>query len=157
MSISVREASLSDVDIIVEYNRRLAQETEGKSLDLDVLTAGVSRGFADEGRIRYWLAESEDGRVVGQVGATREWSDWRNGWIWWLQSVYVHADVRAQGVFRALFEHVKQQAQNTPEVIGIRLYMEVNNHKARRTYESLGFHLGEYEVGEILWFNQPPR
>ncbi len=155
MSIQVRPAQADDIGTLIEYNIRLAAETENKTLDRAILTAGVTRALEDPGRIRYWVAEDAATReVVGQVGATREWSDWRNGWVWWLQSVYVHAEYRGQGVFKTLLQFVKSEAMATPDVIGLRLYVEVNNHRARKTYESLGFHLGEYEVGEDLWLNR---
>src|SRR5262245_25103541 len=102
---SVRPACPADAAVIAEYNLRLARETEHRTLDPAVLARGVARVLADPQRGRYFVAE-EAGRVVGQLLLTYEWSDWRDGWIWWIQSVYVHADSRGAGVFRALYEHV---------------------------------------------------
>jgi GNAT superfamily N-acetyltransferase len=147
MPPTIRRAVPTDAPIVVEYNRRLALETEGKSLDLAVLAAGVAGGLADEKKARYFVAENE-GRVVGQLMLTLEWSDWRNGWVWWIQSVYVHPDARRRGVFRALYEHVHQAASADPHVVGIRLYMERENLVAQQTYLSLGMELSSYVVLE---------
>ncbi len=147
MSLTIRRAAAADAPLIVEFNRCLALETEGKSLDLAVLSAGVAAGLADEEKARYFVAEDVDG-VVGQLMLTLEWSDWRNGWVWWIQSVYVHPDVRRRGVFRALYQHVHQEASADPQVVGIRLYMERDNHVAQQTYLSLGMDLTGYVVLE---------
>jgi GNAT superfamily N-acetyltransferase len=149
----VRGASAADLNAIVEFNRLLAFETEQKSLDEATLRSGVAEALADApGRIRYWIAESgEPARPVGQAGVTREWSDWRNGWIWWLQSVYVDSAYRGQGVFRAIFEEIRRQAYARPDVIGVRLYVEESNRRAQQTYEALGLSPGGYHVFEQLW------
>src|SRR2546425_12969882 len=102
---TVRDASAADAPTIVDLNYRLAQEPEGKPLDRVTLTAGVAAGLADRAKARYFVAE-ENGEVVGMTMLTYEWSDWRDGWIWWIQSVYVRADSRQQGVFRSLYEHI---------------------------------------------------
>jgi len=147
MPPTIRRAVLADAPIVVEYNRRLALETEGKTLDLAVLSAGVAAGLGDDEKARYFVAEDE-GRIVGQLMLTLEWSDWRNGWVWWIQSVYVHPDARRRGIFRALYEHVHQAASVDPQVVGIRLYMEHENHVAQQTYLSLGMELSSYVVLE---------
>jgi GNAT superfamily N-acetyltransferase len=123
------------------------------SLDLGVLTRGVIAALDEPDRLRYWVAESrtEPGRVIGQAAVTREWSDWRAGWIWWFQSVYVHQDHRGQGVFRALHARIRDLARQSPDVIGLRLYVEVSNDPARRVYQSLGMKPGGYDVYEDLW------
>ncbi len=133
--------------IIAEFNCRLAQESEGKLLDAKLLKAGVAAGLADCNKALYFVAE-ENAAVIGQLMLTREWSDWRNGWIWWIQSVYVRADARRRGVFRSLFEHVSNLAKADPEVIGLRLYVERENHAARQTYQRLGMDATSYLVYE---------
>jgi len=154
----VRDARPDDRAVIVDFNRRLAAETEGKALDLAVLDRGVARALADPALIRYWVAEEGDpARVVGQVGITREWSDWRDGWIWWYQSVYVLEGSRGAGVFRALHGHVRDLARSTPEVIGLRLYVEAANDRAQRTYRALGLKPGGYDVYEDLWIGREVR
>src|SRR5438105_2310221 len=117
MPLTLRRATLADAPVIAEYNQRLAHETEGRSLDPPVIAAGVRAVLSDPERGRYFVAE-RDGAVVGQLMITTEWSDWRNGWIWWIQSVYVRMDARRQGVFRALYEHALAAARGEPQVVG---------------------------------------
>lgn len=148
--LSIRDARPDDLATIVAFNVRLAVETESKELDRDVLARGVARAIAEPDRLRYWVA-TLDGRLVGQAAITREWSDWRNGWIWWFQSVYVSAEARGRGVFRALHGHVRAAALDEPDVIGLRLYVEEENHAAQRTYEALGLRPGGYHVYEEIW------
>ncbi len=145
MPFSVRPATLADAPTIAEFNRRLAIETEAKTLDAATLGAGVAAILADRNKGRYFVADQQ-GEVIGQMMITYEWSDWRNGWIWWLQSVYVRADCRRIGVFRALFAEVVAQAKRERDVVAIRLYVEKENAAAQATYKSLGleemhFHL----------------
>src|SRR6516225_7846783 len=115
MPLTVRRATPADAPHLVEYNRRMALETEGKTLDPAVLAAGVAAVLADPGRGAYYVGEDESG-VVGQLMITLEWSDWRNAWLWWIQSVYVRADARRRGVFRALYEHVYEAARGDGQV-----------------------------------------
>ncbi|REJ96380.1 MAG: GNAT family N-acetyltransferase [Planctomycetota bacterium] len=149
----VRNASADDWPTIVDFNRRLAMETEGLALDPDVLKSGVQAALADPAKARYFVACPSDqvDRVVGQVMHTWEWSDWRNGTIWWLQSVYVASEHRGHGVFRMLFEHLKQQAEADESVVGIRLYIEHQNKRARAAYQQLGMVPGGYDVMESFW------
>jgi GNAT superfamily N-acetyltransferase len=148
----IRAAQRGDHAAIVAFNTALALETESKTLDQLVLGRGVARALTDPGRLRYWVAEAE-GVVVGQAAVTREWSDWRDGWIWWFQSVYVVPDRRRQGIFRALFETIRAEARSAGDVIGLRLYVENANHHAHRTYEALGLRPGGYHVYEDLWLS----
>ena len=148
--VTIRDAGTNDLSTIVAFNMALAVETEGKQLDTRTVEGGVSAALLEPDRLRYWVAESV-GRVVGQAAVTREWSDWRNGWIWWLQSVYVPAGNRGQGVFRLLFEHIKQEAHQRGNVIGLRLYVETENERARQVYETLGMQPGGYLVFEEIW------
>ncbi len=155
-SHSVRAARPADHATIVAYNARLALESEGKRLDLAVLAQGAAEALADPDRLRYWVAEASDGNggtaaVVGQAAVTREWSDWRNGWVWWFQSVYVHPDHRRRGVFRALHHQIRTEARAAGDVIGLRLYVENSNERAQQTYQVLGFKPGGYHVYEDLW------
>jgi GNAT superfamily N-acetyltransferase len=155
-SILIRDATPDDRPAIVEFNRLLAVETESKVLDPAILDRGVALALAEPDRLRYWVAElcgSSGGRVIGQTAVTREWSDWRNGWLWWLQSVYIHHEFRGQGVFKALYRHIVEQARQT-NVIGLRLYVENGNHRARQTYQSLGMKPGGYSVLEELWLER---
>jgi GNAT superfamily N-acetyltransferase len=151
-TLAIRAAQPSDLAMIVEFNRRLALETEGKVLDPVVLNAGVSRALADPDRLRYWVAEiDQPPRVVGQAAITREWSDWRNCWNWWLQSVYVAEPFRGQGTFRALYQYISDQARADVEVSGLRLYVENSNQAAQNTYQALGMKPAGYSVYEVHW------
>ncbi len=123
----------------------MAQETEGLALDRHCLETGVKELLRDPAKGVYYLAEV-DGEVVGQVMITYEWSDWRNGNLWWFQSVYVRQDFRQQGIFSALFNHVEKLARSLPEVCGLRLYMHEDNARARRSYQRLGMMPTRYIV-----------
>ena len=147
MPLEVRPATPADAPVIVEFNRLLAEESEGKALDRALLAAGVAAGLADPHKALYFVAE-EGGRVLGQTMITFEWSDWRNGWFWWVQSVYVRPEARRRGVFRALFEHVVAAARRDPQVIGLRLYVEEENRLAQQTYARLGLSRTSYHVME---------
>ena len=150
MELTVRDALPEDAAVLVAYNSAMAEETEGKSLDPDKIGPGVANLLADSRRGRYWVAES-GGAVVGQIMVTYEWSDWRNGNLWWIQSVYVHPDWRRKGVFSALYHHVESLASADPDAIGLRLYVEENNTRAQRTYAALGMVKPRYLVMEALF------
>jgi GNAT superfamily N-acetyltransferase len=147
MPLNIRQAGPADTAIVVEFNRLLAEETEGKKLDPGQLEPGVAAVFADPNKGLYFVAE-EDGRVLGQIGLTFEFSDWRNGWFWWIQSVYVRPEARRRGVFRALYGHVEQLAQQDTSVVGLRLYVEESNRTAHETYFNLGMTRTGYFVLE---------
>jgi GNAT superfamily N-acetyltransferase len=145
MPWTIRRATPADAAVIAEFNRRLAEETEDKILDPTLLAQGVAAALADPRKAIYWVAE-EGTTVLGQISITTEWSDWRNGWLWWIQSVYVRPEARRQGVFRALYKHVYQTAHQDPEVIGLRLYVEGENHAAQQTYVRMGMEWTSYGV-----------
>jgi GNAT superfamily N-acetyltransferase len=148
----VRAARPDDLSVIVAFNAALALETESKVLDPRVLALGVRAALADAERLRYWVAEEADtGRTIGQAAVTREWSDWRNGWLWWFQSVYVLPAARRRGVFRALFGHVRETARTAGDVVGLRLYVEHENTRAQQTYQALSMTPGGYHVLEDIW------
>jgi ribosomal protein S18 acetylase RimI-like enzyme len=149
MSIDIRLAVPDDWPTIVDFNCRLAEESEGKRLDRAHVEPGVKAVLADPHKGRYFIA-SIAGRPVGQLMHTREWSDWRNGDIWWLQSVYVDPDFRRQGVFRALFDRLQSEAEADPGVVGLRLYVEEHNTRAHETYRGLGLVPGGYFVMEKM-------
>lgn len=152
--LTIRPATEADWSVIADFNCRLALETESKRLDRDTIERGVQKLLAEPSRGRYFLACDQQ-RVVGQLMHTREWSDWRCGDIWWLQSVYIDAEYRRQGVFRLLYQHLRQQAEADPEVVGLRLYVEDHNTRAQATYQSLGMSPGGYSVMEELFVSIP--
>jgi ribosomal protein S18 acetylase RimI-like enzyme len=141
--VVVRAATRVDIDTIVAFNAAMAMETESKTLPPDILCAGVAAVFDDPRRGFYRVAEV-DGTVAGCLMITFEWSDWRNGDWWWLQSVYVKPEFRRCGAFRALYDDIEHAAQSTPHVVGVRLYVEKDNHRAQNTYASLGMHEADY-------------
>jgi ribosomal protein S18 acetylase RimI-like enzyme len=147
MPLSIRRATPADAPVIVEFNRLLAEESEGKALDRKILAPGVAKALADASKALYFVAE-EEGAILGQTMVTFEWSDWRDGWIWWIQSVYVERQVRQRGVFRALFDHILATARKQGDVVMIRLYVEEENVKAHKTYERLGMQRSGYFVLE---------
>jgi len=155
--LRVRDAAPGDLDVIVDFNARLASETEDKTLDRVALTRGVRAALADPDRLRYWVAVSAgSGRVVGQAAVTREWSDWRDGWFWWFQSVYVRPEARHRGAFRSLHAHIRAAALSAGGVVGLRLYVDDANDHAHRTYEALGLTSGGYRVYEEVWKDRLP-
>lgn len=146
---TVRRATLDDLPALVEGNTRLAAETEDKHLDAHVLSEGIRTLLAQPHRGRYFVA-CRGSRVVGQLMITPEWSDWRNGEIWWIQSVYVWPEFRRQGVYRALHAAMLQAARQQGNVVALRLYVVQGNAPARRTYESQGLRDAGYIVYEHL-------
>lgn len=146
-TIRVRDATAKDVNILVEFNRRMALETETKELVPHIILAGVTGGLQRPDRCRYFVAE-RGGQVVGQAMITFEWSDWRNGELWWIQSVYVAPDHRRQGVFRSLYLHIESLARTAPCVRGLRLYVEQDNAIGQEVYASLGMVRAGYQVYE---------
>ncbi len=135
--MDIRIAREEDIPALVEFNQAMAFETEYKTLDEAVLTAGVSAVFGDGSKGFYIVAE-ESGTVAAGLMVTTEWSDWRNGWFWWIQSVYVRPQHRGGGLYGKMYEFVKVQASTAGNVCGFRLYVEKDNLKAQRVYEKLG-------------------
>jgi GNAT superfamily N-acetyltransferase len=148
IDIKIRPANLEDAPVIAEFNLSLAMETEGLRLDAALVKPGVAALLADPAKGVYYVAEV-NGTMVGQLMITYEWSDWRNGNLWWIQSVYVKPEFRRQGVFRELFRHLESLARRQQDVRSLRLYMHVDNSTARRSYENLGMHRTQYEVFEL--------
>jgi GNAT superfamily N-acetyltransferase len=146
--IIIRPATPADAPFIAEFNALLASETEHLELDRAKLRAGVDAVLGDAAKGHYWMAEA-GGEVVGQLMITFEWSDWRNGVFWWIQSVYVRRDWRSRGVFKALYGRVHELAKARSDVCGIRLYVERDNQRARQTYERLGMRSTSYELYEV--------
>ncbi|MEX2125483.1 MAG: GNAT family N-acetyltransferase [Woeseia sp.] len=146
--IRIRNARPPDAAIIADFNVRMAMETEGRPLEAALIGAGVTAVLDDPAKGRYWVAET-NGEIVGQLLVTYEWSDWRNGVFWWIQSVYVRGDYRRKGVFSALHRHVESLARASEDVCGLRLYVERDNRRAQRTYLALGMTSPGYQVMEV--------
>jgi len=144
--IFVREADQLDVPTLVEYNLSLAYETENILLDKNVLRLGIKKAL-ELNDCRYIVAELEN-KIVGQTMITSEWSDWRNGVIWWIQSVYVSPDYRKRGVFQNILNYIENLAKEIPEIKALRLYVMKENQIARKAYRSLGMNNSGYLVYE---------
>jgi ribosomal protein S18 acetylase RimI-like enzyme len=153
--LEIRSATLADAATLAEYNAAMALETEHKTLDAATLRAGVERAIVHSQAARYYLADIA-GQVVGQLMVTFEWSDWRNADFWWIQSVYVHPDFRAAGVFKALYRHVEALAREAG-ACGLRLYVERDNARAQEVYRRLGMTDSGYAVYETDWTKDDNR
>ena len=159
--LQIRPATMADVETISAFNIALAKETEARTLDGQILQAGVETILQDPSKGWYAVAvnlhDSAQSKVIGQVLITYEWSDWRNGNFWWLQSLYVDPQYRHQGVFRQLYDYVHKQAQANPErVCGFRLYVERDNQQAHQAYTHIGFQKTAYQMHEIDFTSNPP-
>ena len=149
MAIKVTQASAEHAAIIADFNQAMALETENKLLDRNTILPGVSTMLSDESLGFYLIAET-DISIVGCLGVTYEWSDWRNGLFWWIQSVFVDPESRGQGVFTSMYGTVKARALSDKRTCGIRLYVERENKTAYKTYTGLGMYETEYRLLEEL-------
>jgi len=145
--VTVRPARMSDLEALVRFSAAMAQETEGRKLDLERLRKGTLAVLESGEHGYYMVAETRDG-IVGQLLITYEWSDWRHGVFWWIQSVYVDPSVRGQGIYRTMHASVLQEARRRPEVCGLRLYVEKDNAAAQAVYRRLGMQMTPYQVYE---------
>lgn len=148
-SISIRRAGAPDAQALIDFNRAMALETEKKELLPEVIGAGVRSLLANPAAGFYVVAEAE-AEVIGALMLTKEWSDWRNGSFWWIQSVYVRPEYRRRGVYRQLYRHVQQLAAGDAAVCGFRLYVERDNAAAQAVYRALGMGETHYRVYEEL-------
>lgn len=146
-ALTLRHARMADVDRITAHNLAMASETEDRALDADTVRKGVA-AVIDHPERGFYLCAEMDGRVVGQCLVTREWSDWRNGDFWWIQSVYVREEYRGSGVFTRLFHALETEARSQEDVVGLRLYVAGSNSGAQRTYERLGMLATRYLIFE---------
>ncbi|MBL7067341.1 MAG: GNAT family N-acetyltransferase [Candidatus Marinimicrobia bacterium] len=144
---SIRKARINDAETIADFNIAMAKETEGKALGPVVIRAGVNSLFANPQYGFYVVAEVQN-RIAGCLMITTEWSDWRNGLFWWIQSVYIHPDYRRKGIYRAMYSFVKESARQKPNICGLRLYVEKRNVSAQRTYTALGMAECHYKMFE---------
>lgn len=145
----IREATSRDLDALLEGNAAMAIETEGLHLDRDTLRAGIAALLEGRAPGTYRVCEI-DGRVVGQILVTYEWSDWRNRTVWWIQSVYVQPEFRGRGVYRNLYAAVAGAAR-AAGAAGLRLYVDARNHRAQAVYAALGMNGDHYRVFEFMF------
>ncbi|MDI1478025.1 GNAT family N-acetyltransferase [Polyangium sp. y55x31] len=146
--VSIRLAHAGDVETLAQNHRAMALETEGKTLDPETTIRGTRAVIEDPAKGFYLVAE-RGGAAVGQLLVTFEWSDWRNGTFWWIQSVYVAEGARRTGVYRALHDHVLAKARADENVCGVRLYVDKENHHAQATYAAMGMRPAHYDFFEI--------
>jgi GNAT superfamily N-acetyltransferase len=149
MKSTYRQAAPEDISVIVQFQMEMARETEGLELDSQTLMRGVRGVFDDPSRGQYYVGE-RDSRIVGSALITYEWSDWRNGRIWWIQSVHVVPQERRQGVYAGLYAYIKDLAESDEQVKGIRLYVDRRNSLAQLVYARLGMNGEHYQVFEWM-------
>ncbi len=148
--VTVRDARKNDVNSIVEFQINMAEETENLILHEDVITPGVMAVFEDHNKGRYFVAEIGDD-IAGSLLITYEWSDWRNGLVLWIQSVYVKSEHRGKGVFKAFYKHIQKMMNTNPERYkGIRLYVDKTNLGAQKVYDAVGMNGNHYQMYEWM-------
>lgn len=146
---NIRKAEMRDTGTIANFNRSMAKETESKELDADTVLRGTKAIIKDPHKGFYLVAE-HNGEIIGQLLVTKEWSDWRNKFFLWIQSVYIVPEHRKKGVYRGLYDHLVDIAQYKKNVTGIRLYVEKQNTAAKAVYESLGMYDPGYDMYEVV-------
>ena len=146
----IRKATHTDIPVLIEFQQKMAWETERMTLVTDIITNGVKGVFQNPSRGQYWVAEDEE-NIISSLLITYEWSDWRNTYVWWFQSVYVLPEYRRTGIFRSMYQHIKNEAEKE-NIAGLRLYVETNNITAQNTYENLGMKSLHYKMYE--WMKQ---
>ena len=150
ITVTVREARETDAPVIAQFNIDMAWETEEKKLNEDAIHAGVT-SLMNKPEYGFYIVAVAKDETVASLMITKEWSDWRNGLFWWIQSVYVKPDFRRQGVYRAMYKRVLELAGSHPEVCGCRLYVEKENVNAQKTYEALGMEETHYKMYEEVF------
>lgn len=146
--MKIREAKREDAEIIITFQQKMAMETEGVELYDSIICAGVKAVFDDPGKGSYYVAE-DNGKITGSLLITPEWSDWRNSWVWWFQSVYILPEERRKGIFRLMYDHIRSLALEK-DIAGLRLYVEKDNTRAQKTYEAMGMDGEHYLMFEWM-------
>ena len=147
--IIIRKAIVDDAEAIIQFNKSMALETESLILDDDIISKGVRHILSNPNSAFYIVAELNN-KIIASLMITTEWSDWRNGFFWWIQSVYVVSEFRRKGIYKKLYNFVKELSESKEDVIGFRLYVELNNIIAINTYKSLGMNETHYRLYEEL-------
>lgn len=145
--MEIREATLNDLETIVDFQLKMALETEDLQLDEAVLRKGVAAAITDSGKGRIFVTQDGE-RIIGSLMITLEWSDWRNGWVWWIMSLYVVPEYRRQGVFKRMYSYIKSIVEKDEGVKGLRLYVDKRNLRAQKVYDAVGMcgeHYATYE------------
>lgn len=152
MNISIRKATFSDIPVLLDFQLKLALETENLKLDPGTLEKGMRSLFNDPSKGLYYVAEADD-EIAGCHMLTYEWSDWRNGMVYWLQSVYVKSEFRKHGIFKKMFNRLMEEIRDNPGIIGLRLYVDKSNERAQKVYAAMGMNGDHYSVFEWIKSN----
>lgn len=145
----IRQANLSDKPVLKAFQKQMAYETEGLDLEDDLVSKGLEAILSDVTKGKYFVAE-QDNNIIGCLMVTPEWSDWRNGTVWWIQSVFVKAEYRRKGIYRKLYQHIQDWVKENEEYKGIRLYVEKDNKIAQQVYSALGMDGEHYKLYEWM-------
>ncbi len=145
MDYTVREATIEDLDVLVPFVSAEAFEAEGLTLEADTVSKGISFGLKNKNIAMYWVVETSDGRVIGNISTVKEWSDWNAGFYWWIQSIYVLPEHRGKNVVRLLLEQVNEKGREEG-AIDLRLYVHADNHRAIKAYVREGFAELNYKI-----------
>jgi GNAT superfamily N-acetyltransferase len=149
LGIDIRSGCREEVELIADFQIRMARETEGMALDRETVLCGVSAVFEDPSKGQYWVAETETG-PVGVLLTVPEWSDWRNGTVLWIHSLYVLPEWRSKGVFRALYSRLESRVLASDDLKGLRLYVDKRNGHAQAVYDRLGMTAEHYRLFEWM-------
>lgn len=149
-AVLIRRAKTADSEAIARFNIALARETESLDLDFSTAAAGAA-GLIENPRFGFYVVAEAEGKLVGSMMATYEWSDWRNGLYWWIQSVYVAPEFRRKGIYRRLHDFIRFEAKKDKQARGIRLYVEEQNLTAQETYLKVGMTKAPYRIFEELF------
>ncbi len=147
--VKINQASIDDINIIVDFQINMAMETENLKLDKDIVIQGVTAVLDDSNKGKYYVAENK-GVVIGSLMITKEWSDWRNGWVFWIQSVYVIPEMRGKHIFKKMYDYILNQVNKSNNVAGLRLYVDISNKIARKVYSNIGMDGDHYQVFEWM-------
>lgn len=147
--ITITKGNKGDVEAIARFQVDMAMESEGYALRLETVLKGVELAMEDENKGTYLIARDQQGRAIGSLLLTREWSDWHAAWYWWIQSVYVEPGSRKQGVYTAMYQEVKRRAREEG-ISQIRLYVDKTNMRGQIVYQHLGMQESHYLIYEEI-------
>jgi predicted GNAT family acetyltransferase len=147
--IQIRCSNEYDAEAIVGFQLKMAKETEGVSLDEIAVNNGVNAVFNDPHKGTYYVATDDD-KIIASLLLTPEWSDWRNSWVMWIQSVYVVPESRGKGVFKSMYKYITNMAKESSKIAGVRLYVDLSNSSARNVYAKLGMVGDHYQLFEWM-------
>lgn len=147
--ITIQKAVIENLEVLIDFQQRLALESESIRLNAETLRKGIMAMFADPAKGIYYIVK-EEGQAIGCHMITYEWSDWRNGMVWWLQSVYVTETHRKKGIFKMMYDNLINIIKKDPQLIGLRLYVDKSNERALQVYKAMGMDGSHYTVYEWM-------